>query len=405
MKKVLLIVGIMLCLSPVFPVRADKPDVNAHGAILIDAETGRVLWGKGEHEPLAMASTTKIMTAIIALESGRMNETVTISKKAASAPKVKMNLSAGEKVRFGDLMLALMLESSNDAAVAIAEHLHGSVADFCIAMTEKAREIGATDTIFKTASGLDMDDHHSTPYDLAIITRYALRVPGFIGLTNTRDARFESDKRGYSFTNRNRFLHEYPGANGVKTGYTNKAGHCFVGAAKRKIEGEDMQLISVVLASGWGDKGRSQKYKDSKEILNYGFNNYVYETILTARDNAGEMPVTRSRGGSVGYIYEEGVRIPLNSVERVEIRVELSVPIHKKAPINQGDVMGSANVYIGNDLYTSISLTATEDAARHDLKTSIEKILNAFVSQLTDKSVEVILPELFEEPDPTTTAN
>jgi D-alanyl-D-alanine carboxypeptidase (penicillin-binding protein 5/6) len=323
-----------------------------------------------------------------------MDETVTVSTKAASAPKVKMNLSAGEEVRFGDLMLALMLESSNDAAVAIAEHLHGSVADFCVAMTEKAREIGAANTVFKTASGLDADDHHATPYDLAIITRYALGVPGFIELTNTHSAQFSSDKRNYTFNNRNRLLHDYPGANGVKTGYTNKAGHCFVGAAKRKVEGEDMQLISVVLASGWGNKGRSQKYVDSKRILDYGFDNYVYETILTAQDAAGTVPVTRSRETAVGYVYGSGVRVPLNAREKASVTIRVFIPEKIKAPVHAGDGMGIAHVYIGEDFYEEVMLVATEDAARHDMKTSIEKVLNAFVMQITNKPVEVILPEL-----------
>ncbi|MCL2187146.1 MAG: D-alanyl-D-alanine carboxypeptidase [Defluviitaleaceae bacterium] len=375
-----------------------KPTVNAHGAILLDAETGRVLWGKQEHSPLAMASTTKIMTAIITLESGRMDETVTVSSKAAAAPKVKMNLTAGEKIRLGDLMLALMLESSNDAAVAIAEHLHGSVAEFCAVMTEKAREIGAKDTLFETASGLDSNnDNHSTPYDLAIITRYALEVDGFLALTNTRSANFSSNKRSYSFNNRNRLLNEYAGANGVKTGFTNKAGHCFVGAAKRKIDGEDMQLISVVLASGWGQKGKSQKYIDSKEILNYGFNNYTYETIITAENTAGSVPVTRSRTVEIPYAYAEGLRVPLNAQEKTAIAVEVLVPSNIKAPIQAGDMLGTADVYIGENLYAKIPLFAVENADRHDFKTSLEKVINALFSQLTAYPVDIALPDFTTE--------
>jgi D-alanyl-D-alanine carboxypeptidase (penicillin-binding protein 5/6) len=290
-------------------------------------------------------------------------------------------------------MLALMLESSNDAAVAIAEHLGGSVQDFCAQMTAKAREIGAKDTVFATPNGLDADNHHSTPYDLAVITRYALEVPGFISLTNTANAQFSSDRRSYSMNNRNRMLHEYPGANGVKTGFTGKAGHCFVGAAKRKVGGDDMQLISVVLASGWGNKGKSQKYRDSKEILDYGFDNYEYETILTAQDTVGTLPVTRSRETGVGYAYGDGVRLPLNKQEKGEIRVELFVPDSIKAPIGPGDAMGSAKVFIGGVMYTEISLVATEAAARHDLKTSLEKVLTAYFKQITNRPVEVILPD------------
>ena len=139
MKKYIAAALCALCVLAPCVVRAEDkiepPGVNAHGAILMDANTGRVLWGKHENVPLPMASTTKIMTAVLTLESGRLDETVTVSRRAAAAPKVKMNLSPGEEIRLGDLLLALMLESSNDAAIAIAEHLAGSVEDFCQQMT------------------------------------------------------------------------------------------------------------------------------------------------------------------------------------------------------------------------------------------------------------------------------
>ncbi|MCL2577350.1 MAG: D-alanyl-D-alanine carboxypeptidase [Defluviitaleaceae bacterium] len=368
----------------------ETPKVNALGAILMDAETGRVLWGKNEHNPLAMASTTKIMTAVLALESGRMNETVTVSSKAAAAPKVKMYLSTGEKIRLGDLMLALMLESSNDAAVAIAEHLGGTVADFCAEMTEKAQQIGAMNTVFETPSGLDAGDHHSTPYDLALITRYALTVPGFIELTNTSHASFSSDKREYSFNNRNRLLHEFPGANGVKTGFTNKAGHCFVGAAKRN----DMQLISVVLGSGWGTKGKSQKWVDTKCVLNFGFDKFEFVTIVEAETVAGNIPVTRSRTPSVDFAFEETVRIPIGSHEKNSVYVEFNIPPSFQAPLKEGETLGTARVFIGNDFYYEIPLASTADAARHDFKTSLEKVLNMYFSFATESEVNIILPEI-----------
>ena len=371
------------------------PTVNAHGAILMEAETGRILWGKNEHEPLAMASTTKIMTAILALESGRMDETVIVSKKAAAAPRVKLFLRPDEKVRLGDLMLALMLESSNDAAVAIAEHLSGSVEDFCREMTEKARELGAQNTIFETPNGLDAGSHQSTPYDLAIITRYALTVPGFVELTNTRSANFSSSSQQFSLHNKNRLLDEFKGANGVKTGFTNKAGHCFVGAAKR----DGMQLISVVLASGWGQQGRNQKWVDTKEILSFGFDNYEFQTIITAEALAGSMPVTRSRTRAVDYVYNYGARVPLNKSEKEHVYVELYIPVSMKAPVSAGDVMGSARVFIGTDFYKEIPLLATENATRHDFKTSLEKVLNSYLGLVTKTPVDITLPEFFAFPD------
>jgi len=400
MKKFLAPLFIFLTISTtlstsVFAATIEIPSVNALGAVLLDAETGRVLWGKHEHKPLAMASTTKIMTAILALESGRLNETVTVSSKAAAAPRMKMFLSTGEKIRLGDLMLALMLESSNDAAVAIAEHLSGSVNAFCKEMTAKAHELGATNTIFETPNGLDAGNHQSTPYDLALIARYALGVPGFIELTNTRTANFSSDKRSYAMNNKNRLLDEFPGANGVKTGFTNKAGHCFVGAAKR----DGMQLISVVLASGWGQQGRNQKWVDTKEILSFGFANYEFETIITAESPAGSMPVTRSRSKSLDYVYNYGARVPLNKNEKESVYVELSIPTSIKAPVSAGDVIGSARVYIGTDFFKEIPLIATAGITRHDFKTSLEKVLNSYVELMTKKPVEITLPEFFAFPD------
>ena len=390
MKKFVWIFLSLVLFSPILITSAaDKPTVNATGAILLDAETGRVLWGKNEHKPLAMASTTKIMTAVLALENGQMDDIVIVSAKAARAPKMKMHLTQGEKIRLGDLMLALMLESSNDAAVAIAEHLSGTVEDFCAKMTNKARELGANNTIFETPNGLDAGNHQSTAYDLAIITRYALTVPGFIELTNTPNADIKSDKRSYSLNNKNRLLREFPGANGVKTGFTNKAGHCFVGAAKR----EDMQLISVVLASGWGDKGRAQKWTDTKEILTYGFGSYEYVTMIVANEIAGKMPVTRSRTPHVEYVFGGGIRVPLTAEEKEKTDIMLFIPENTKAPIKAGDIMGSARVYIGEDFYAEVALLSKDDAARHDFKTSLEKVLNAYFGQFTNDPVEIVLPD------------
>jgi len=391
MKKYAWILLLLLILPfPAIALAEEKsPTVEATAAILMDAKTGRVLWGKNADKPMAMASTTKIMTAVLALESGRMDEIVTVSPKAAGAPKVKMHLSPGEKIRLGDLMLALMLESSNDAAIAIAEHLSGTVEAFCHEMTQKAKELGAENTVFETPNGLDAGNHHSTAYDLAVITRYALTVPGFIELTNTAHASFKSDKRGYSMNNKNRLLSEFSGANGVKTGFTNKAGHCFVGAAKR----DDMQLISVVLASGWGPKGREQKWRDTKEVLSYGFGNYEYETIVIANTEAGEMPVTRSRSQSVNFAYGDGINIPLTPQEKEAIAIEFYTPESMQAPVAIGETMGTARVYIGKNFYAEIPLVSTQEAARHDFKTSMEKILNAYFGQMTNKPVNIILPE------------
>jgi len=157
----------------------------------------------------------------------------------------------------------------------------------------------------------------------------------------------------------------------------------------------------VVLASGWGTKGRTQKYVDSKEILNYGFAHYSYEDIITAETLAGTMPITRSRTPEVEYAYADSLRLPLNAEEKQSITVKLHLPDNIKAPVHTGDWLGNAHIYIGDTAYTQIALTATADAARHDYKTSLEKILNAFIGQITNKPVDIILPE----PAPTATSH
>lgn len=395
MKKIatMLIMVLILSIYPDLRVYAEdtlkEQDIRAMGAILIDAETGRVLWGKNERTRLAMASTTKIMTALIALEHGDLDSTVTASKRAALAPKVHMGLSTGEQLRLGDLMLALMLESSNDAAVAIAEHIAGSVENFCAMMTQKAHSMGATDTVFETPSGLDANNHFSTAYDMALITRYALDNTDFMKLINTGSASFSSSKRSYTITNKNRLLREFEGANGVKTGFTGKAGQCFVGACKRG----DMQLISVVLASGWGDAGREQKWRDTKKLLTHGFDNYRYEQIVQENQHAGKLHIERSKTPMVEVSINSGLRLPLNKQERDSIVIDINLPTIVRAPVQCGQEVGIAKVFILGELVDEIPVVASADATRHDLKTSLEKTINTLLEMGTTESVNVILPE------------
>jgi D-alanyl-D-alanine carboxypeptidase (penicillin-binding protein 5/6) len=367
-----------------------KPgDIAAMGAILMVAKTGRELWTKNERTPLAMASTTKIMTCILAIESGKIYDTVTVSKRAAMAPKVKMQLSAGEKITLEYLLYALMLQSSNDAAVAIAEHIGGSVEKFCEQMTLKAREIGASNTVFETPNGLDAGDHHSTAYDLAVITRYALSNEYFMQLINTENITFNSDKRQYNVNNKNRLLREFDGANGVKTGFTGKAGQCFVGAAKRG----DMQLISVVLASGWGERGKEQKWKDTKKLLNYGFDNYKYETMIDAGEDVGVIFIERSKTDKISLRYAESVRQPLTADERDSVYIDAQFANLMRAPVMKDQKVGTAKIFVKGQLFKEVDILANTSAERHDLKTSLEKIINELLQTGTNENVDVKLPE------------
>jgi len=187
-KKILIVFMMCQLWCNVVFAETEMPRIAAQGAVLVDGDSGRVLWGKNEDVPLTMASTTKIMTAIVILEHGNLDDMVKVSQKAANAAKVRMGLSVDEEVREEDLLYAMMLRSYNDAAVALAEHLGGSVEGFCNMMTEKAKEIHAKDTVFNSPNGLDsnlsFEQHHSTAYDMALIARYALANPKFVEIIN-----------------------------------------------------------------------------------------------------------------------------------------------------------------------------------------------------------------------------
>lgn len=379
MRKFILILLIIIIQTNVIVFAEDtiaQPTINAQASILMDYETGRILWGKNIDEPLAMASTTKIMTAIVAIENASLDEIVTVSKNAASAPRVKMYLKENEEIKLEYLLYALMLQSSNDAAVAIAEHISGNVDIFCNLMTEKAKELGAKDTVFKTPNGLDSEDHHSTAYDLAVITRYALSNETFKKIIGTRNISFKSNLSSYDVVNKNRLLSEYGGAIGVKTGYTGKAGHCFVGAAT--IDG--MTVISVVLASGWGSTGREQKWIDTKEILNYAFNNFKNEQVISIEDC---QEVVEIRKGSQEYVqltYEKEVVAPLKEDEKDKIEILYEYESIVDAPIYQNQKLGVAKIYIGDELLAEVNLLAKEGVAKNDFKAYFEKILKNWLN-------------------------
>ncbi|MDR3090752.1 MAG: D-alanyl-D-alanine carboxypeptidase [Clostridiales bacterium] len=380
------ILALLLTNTVVFA--GEPPEVEAIGAILIDGRTGRVLWGKNAEKPLPMASTTKIMTAVITLERGNLDDEVTASARAAAAPEVNMNLRRGEKIKLRDLLYALMLQSSNDAAVAIAEHIGGDVETFCAMMTEKARELGS-DASFFTPNGLDAPGHEASARDMAIIARYALQNRKFLEIIGTRTYSSKSSLTERFLVNKNRLLSEYDGAIGVKTGFTGKAGNCFVGAAERG----DKRLISVVLGSGWGPRGREQKWRDTKAILNYGFKNFEYADILEKGRLAGKTGVSRSRARTVYFAPGDGVTLPLSPEERAACRVDFIYPETLRAPVRDGDRVGKAVVRVNGVKEAEAGLYAITGAERHDLKTSAEKVLEAFFGMGTKGEVEVVLPE------------
>ncbi len=347
--------------------------IYSKGSVLIEKDSKRVLYEKNAHEKMAMASTTKIMTCMVAIESGKLDEIVTVSGKAARAPKVKLNLKTGEKQKLGDLLYSLMLESHNDTAVAIAEHVGGSVEEFCAMMTEKAKAIGAENTCFETPNGLDGQAHYSTPYDMALIAAYALDNPEFVKIINTPQieiptTQLEGSKK-HALINKNRFLSQYEGAEGVKTGYTSKAGHCFVGAVKK----EDMELIGVALGAGWDSKGKSRKYTDVIKLMNYGYNNYKKYKVLDKGEEKGSVKVTNGKVEDVILYVNETVILPLTEYEKETIELKKTVTDELQAPIDENQVVGKVEVICDGKVLKKVDLLAGQKLDKANLLDKLKR--------------------------------
>lgn len=241
---------------------ATKPLVNASAAVLIKADTGEVLYSKNPHAIMAPASTTKIMTSILAIEQGDLDANVKVSAHAAGIPGSTMNLHPGEAPTLRALLYGLMLPSGNDAATAIAEYIAGSETRFAQLMTAKAAQLGMKNTSFKNASGLPAVNHYTTAYDLALLAGYALKNPVFAEIVQTKEASVPSSRSNLSrsLVNHNKLLWQYPYATGIKTGYTRRAGRCLVASATQN----GTTLIAAVLKS-------DTMYQDSIQLFEFGF--------------------------------------------------------------------------------------------------------------------------------------
>src|SRR5690606_15208617 len=294
------------------------------------------------------ASTTKILTAILALERSRLDEIVTVSRKAASTPGSTARLYPGQKIRMIDLLHGLLLQSGNDAAVAIAEHLAGSEAAFVSWMNQRAAELGALNSRFQNSHGLDKPGHFSTAYDLALISRIALVYPTFAEIVRKRTYQYE----GQTWTNTNKLLWRFEGLEGIKTGTTSGAGYCLVAAASQ----DGMQLISVVL-------GSNNRWDDSSRLLSWGFEEFHLLTLAQQGEMLaripladGMAPVVAVAGGPLAVVVRD------RDVSRVTTRLEIDPGL--RAPIRRGDTVGAFHVYIDGNLVKKISLVAGADIAR-----------------------------------------
>ncbi|MGN0438007.1 MAG: D-alanyl-D-alanine carboxypeptidase family protein [Lachnospiraceae bacterium] len=326
--------------------------IHAKYALLMDSENGRILYEKEGFTKVPMASTTKIMTLIVALENSNLDDLVTVSTNAAAQPDVQLNIKAEEQYRLKDLLYSLMLESHNDVAVAIAEHVGGSVEGFASMMNQKAKEIGAYDTHFVTPNGLDADNHYTTAKDLALIAKYCIENKMFCEIIQTKTYSFHEQTTGRAFTvnNKNRFLDSYEGAFGIKTGFTGKAGYCFVGAAKR----DNKSFISVVLASGWPPH-KLYKWNDTIRLMDYGMSNFHKKVIVEKNVSFQKVKVDNGiHCSDVTPCTKESVSLLVNDSE--SITYDVCLPKRLEAPIKNKQKIGTLTIKINNEIYKKIPL-------------------------------------------------
>lgn len=368
-------------------------ELYARYAVLMDADTGRVLFSKSGDTEAPMASTTKIMTCIIALENGNLSDEVSVSGNAVSQPEVKLGMTEGQRFLLRDLLYSLMLESHNDTAVAIAEQIGGSVEGFADMMNRRAEELGCTSTYFITPNGLDAEDengiHHTTANDLARIMKYCItESPAqeqFLEITRTDSYSFSDcdGTRNYTCTNHNAFLKMMDGALTGKTGFTADAGYCYVGA----LRNDDRTFIVALLACGWPNN-KGYKWSDTRKLMTYAIDNYSYREITPSfGQDLAALTVNVENGYTGGFplnapvktgLTSNGtpVRVLLKHDEEIENEIQLMDNIG--APLQKGQQIGEIIYSVNGSRIVSYPLYAEKTVAERTFKICLYYIRDLF---------------------------
>ena len=324
---------ILLCRIPT----VKAVSTSAVSAIVIETSGNTVIYQQNAYQRLPMASTTKIMTALCAIEAGNIDRTVTVDDKAVGTEGSSIYLTKGEKLTIRELLYGLMLNSGNDAAMAIAYAVSGSVEDFAVLMNQTAQKIGAKNTNFENPSGLDGKNHYTTAYDLAIITSYALKIPAFAEIAATYKKTIPNGDKTYDrqLKNHNKLLNMYDGCTGVKTGFTKKCGRCLVSSAKRG----NVELVAVTLNDG-------DDWRDHTAMLDYGFENVTSKTLVKKGEYIATIPV---KGGTQSYVKlfaSDDVNVTVKSGDEFEVQIKYDTQNEAIAPVNYGSMFGNVSIFI-----------------------------------------------------------
>lgn len=343
---------------------SEQVESSARSAILMERETGKVLLAHNERERLPMASTTKVMTALMTLEYGRLDEVVTVGRYAYGVPGTSIYLNLGEKITLRDLLYGLMLASGNDAAMAIAEHIGGDVETFCRMMTERAAQLGCTDTVFLTPHGLPKDGHFTTAYDLALIAQEAMKHDLFREIVSTRRASIPWEGRSYQriLNNKNKLLSTYEGATGIKTGYTKAAGRCLVFGAKR----DGLEVIGVVLrCSDWFD--------EAARLMDAAFERYEMFTAFEEGETVRVLPVEEGTQETVCILC--GGRLAAAVPKGTVPVLEFDLPETALAGQEEGDVVGEVRLVHDGQTLAVAPLVLGETLAQRDYAYELDRVV------------------------------
>ena len=391
MKKLIAVLLIIVCLpfqNLLIQAAQEKTisapaesELYAKSAVLMDGDSGRVLYQKNGQEAMANASTTKIMTCILALENCDLDSEVEVSSLAASQPKVHLGMRSGQHFYLRDLLYGLMLESFNDCAVAIAEYVAGTTENFAALMNDKAEEIGCNDTYFITPNGLDAEDaggvHHTTARDLAQLMRYCVtqseQKEAFQAICQTRQYTFAScdGTRQFTVYNKNALLDRMDGVLAGKTGFTGNAGYCYVAA----VNVGEKHFIVALLACGW-PHNRHYKWADTRALLAYGDANYEYREIKLAGVQIPAIPVADGLEPTISGTCEGKFTVLLSDSETVQQRFVPESGL--TAPVARGDMVGTLQVSIGDTRLAGYPVYAAETVDKKNFSYYIGTVFDAF---------------------------
>lgn len=360
-KRIAWLLALCMLINLAFPAYSlgEVVDVKAESYVLMDADSGKVLLAKNEHKKMAPASMTKLMTLILAfqdLEAGKvgLKDKVVAGENAWKMGGSQIYLEPGEEMTFEDMLIAIAVGSANDACVAVAEHLEGSEKNFVARMNEEAEKMGLKNTNFVNSHGLTAEGHYTTAYDMAVIARHALKYPKLLEYSSIKEYNLRQGE--FKLFNTNKLLWWYEGADGFKTGYTDEAKFCLTSTAKRN----GLRLIAVVMAS----PKKHDNFRDSMQLLNYGFARYSFKTFFSKGSVCGSVRVGKGTSDVVEVIAEENVGTIVEKGQEKTVTAEKTLLDYVNAPVAKGQKLGEMKVYRNGELVKTVNLVAAYEVPR-----------------------------------------